>query len=107
MDNIRIIIANEPRAYREAIAAVFAQLRPHAEVLLVEPDELDGCLARLAPQLVLYSRASAAVEGGAAGWVLLHPDGAARVEVAVAGRRESLGGIELDGLLALVDRAAA
>ncbi|MBD0253059.1 MAG: hypothetical protein ICV31_01005, partial [Rubrobacter sp.] len=33
----RVLMANEPRAYREGIAAVIGQLRPGVEVETVEP----------------------------------------------------------------------
>ncbi len=40
MDNIRVLLANEPKAYREAMAAALGQLRSDVDVTVVEPEEL-------------------------------------------------------------------
>ena len=37
----RVLVANEPRSYRQAIAAALQVIRPDMEVLVVEPELLD------------------------------------------------------------------
>ena len=34
---LRVLLANEPRSYRESMAAVFRQLRPGLQVKVVDP----------------------------------------------------------------------
>ncbi len=35
---MRVLVANEPYMYREAITDVLRELRPHIEVSVIEPD---------------------------------------------------------------------
>src|SRR5690348_11650951 len=55
MNSIRILVANEPRAYRDVMAAAFQILCPQHEVISIVPEELDTAVARLDPHLVLCS----------------------------------------------------
>jgi hypothetical protein len=55
---MRILVGNEPRSYREVIAATLHQLRSHLEVIIVAPEDLDGAVVQSGPQLVLCSRLS-------------------------------------------------
>src|SRR5215207_3162129 len=45
-DRKRVVVAVEPRAYRTAIGSAIQALRPHREVTVVEPDELQAEMAR-------------------------------------------------------------
>ena len=56
VESKRIVVANEPRSYREAMAVACRVLRPEVEVILAEPADLDAAVARLDPQLVPCSR---------------------------------------------------
>jgi hypothetical protein len=71
MDNIRILVANEPRCYREVIAAAVHELRPHAEVITVEPADLDRAVVYRQPHLVVCSRLTEVVETHSPVWVVL------------------------------------
>ena len=106
MDPIRIVVANEPCAYREVIAAAMRELRPQLEVLDVEPHELDGVVARLAPAVVICSRLGEVVETRTPVWVLLYPDGEDRATISVAGRRTHHAGMAFGQLLAAIDQSA-
>jgi hypothetical protein len=44
-----VLLANEPRSYRQSIAAVFRQLRPGLQVKVVEPEALETNVARFVP----------------------------------------------------------
>jgi hypothetical protein len=101
---VRVLIASEPRSYREFLAAALARLRPHAEVTALAPEGLDGALTRLRPHLVVCSRLTERVLESALCWVLLYPDGESRVEVGIAGEGSTAADLRLDELLALVDR---
>lgn len=104
---MRVLLANEPRAYREALAAAFRASRPDAEVVVVDPGGLDDAVALRRPVLVVCSDLTEAVEAHAPVWALLYPDGARLAVSSVAGERQIAGDIELDGLLVLADQGAA
>ncbi len=105
MDQMHIVLANDPRAYREVMAAALQALRPRHAVLCVEPDELDGEVARLDPELVLCSRLTPVVQRYALVWVMLYPDGDTRAVICVAGQHTTAGDLEFDRLLAIIDQA--
>ena len=98
-------MANEPRAYRESIAAVVGQLRPDADVRCAEPEDLDGQVARFSPDVVVCSRVTMAVEGRVRVWVELYPDHTTRSVVSVGGERAEFAEIQLPDLLSVVDKA--
>lgn len=100
---MRVLVANELCSYREAIAEVFKELRPHVEVRCVEPEDLDGEIVRVRPHMVLCSRLTEAVRSLLA-WVLLYPDGENRAEINSAGERTTLFDVQFDHLLAILDK---
>ena len=101
----RVLMANEPRAYREGIAAVIGQLRPGVEVETVEPHALDASIERFSPDMVICSKATAALEGGVRVWVELYPDNDASSVANIGGRRTEYAEIQLPDLLSIVDKA--
>ena len=100
-----VLLANEPRAYRESIAHVFRQLRPNVEVMTAEPEELEDCVLRLAPEMVVFSEATGLVRERVPVWVELYPDYGARSEGGVGEERSTIEEIQLSDLLSAVDRA--
>ncbi len=108
MEKIRVVVANEPRAYREVLAAAVHELRPGLEVQAVEPEELDGIVGRDLPHLVVCSRLSEVIETRAPAWVVLYPEGEGRAVIGLGGRRTALSGGRIDfaRILMLIDEAA-
>jgi hypothetical protein len=101
---MRILVANEPRSYREAIAGAVQVLRPHLAVITVEPEDLDEEVVRHDPGLVLCSRLSRVVESWPCAWVVLYPDGETRAMVSIAGRRRTVtADLPFASLLSLID----
>jgi hypothetical protein len=100
-----IVCANEPRSYRQALTRAFQAQRPGLQVVAVDPDELDEAVQQHAPLLVICDRLTQVVETGVAAWVLLYPGGAREVTSSLSGVRESAADLDLDELLAFVDRA--
>jgi hypothetical protein len=98
-------MANEPRAYREGIAAVISQLRPAVEVETVEPDALDESIKRYAPDMVICSKATETLKGRVRVWVELYPENGAISVASVGGRRTEYTEIQLPDLLSIVDKA--
>jgi hypothetical protein len=104
MDDMRILVANEPRAYRDVIAGAFRELRPQHEVIPVEPDQLDGEVARLHPHLVVCSRLSPVIETGPVSWVMLYPDNESRTVISIAGEQTISADVEFSQLLSVIDQ---
>lgn len=100
---MRVLVANELCSYREAIAEVFKELRPHVEIHCVEPEDLDGEIVRVRPHMVLCSRLTDAVRSLLA-WVLLYPDAENRAEISTAGERTTLINVDFDHLLSILDK---
>lgn len=100
------MFANEPRAYRECIAAAFDHLRPDFDVRVVDPDVLEEEIRALPPDVVICSRATDVVTTLVPVWVELYPEHGARSVAAERGRRTEFEEIRLDDLLSVVDRAA-
>jgi hypothetical protein len=107
---MRVLVANDPRAYREVIADALPKLRPLVEVFPAEPEELEREAMRVQPHLILCSRkpvdALLARTGCLLAWMVLYPDGQDRAEVVgTASERKTLllEGVALDDLLSVVD----
>lgn len=75
MNPLRVLFANDPRSYREAIAAAMSDLMPQYEVFVSDAGALDEEMLLLKPGLVVCSRITAAVRALAPCWVELYPDG--------------------------------
>jgi hypothetical protein len=80
-----VLLANEPRAYRESIAQVFRLLRPNVEVMTAEPNDL--------------------VRERVPVWVELYPEYGTRSVVGMGEERSTIEEIQLSDLLSVVDRA--
>lgn len=102
----RVLIANEPRAYREVLGATLRVLRPRVEVVVVEPPALDSVVERVSPDMVVCSHATPSVRKGVPIWIDLYPDGEAWAVICIHGRRSTRTDVELDDLLQIVDRVA-
>jgi hypothetical protein len=100
-----VLLANEPRAYRESIAQVFRQLRPNVEVMTAEPDELEDRVLSLGPEMVVFSEATGLVRERVPVWVELYPGYGPQSVVGVGEERSTIEEIQLSDLLSVVDRA--
>ena len=105
MESKRIVVANEPRSYREALAVACHVVRPEVEVILAEPDDLDAAVRRHDPQLVLCSRLTEGLRTGSRAWVVLYPGGEALAVISVAGHRVTTDDLGFAALAAVIDRA--
>ena len=105
MEKMRVLVANDPRVYREVIADGLKELRPLIEVSTAEPDELEREVARLRPHLIICSRSiSPDAQARCLAWVVLYPDGEDRADIGGAGGRTSLlVGVGVNDLLSVVD----
>ncbi len=101
---LRVLVANVPLSYRQAMAAAITALRPDIDVLLGEPEALDTEVERLFPDLVVCSHVTPLVESRVLAWVDLYPEGDRRVTISTDGRRVETDGVELQDLLSIIDQ---
>lgn len=101
---MRLLVANAPLSYRQAMAAAITALRPDIEVLLGEPEALDTEVERLSPDLVVCSHVTPLVESRVLAWIDLYPEGDRRATISVDGRRVETDGVELEYLLSIIDQ---
>ena len=66
-----IVVANEPRSYREALAGVLCAERPHDAITACDPDRLPVVGSH---HVVVCSRLPAVVAERAGGWLVLRRD---------------------------------
>ena len=104
---MRVLFSNEPLAYREAMAAVVETLRPLVVVSVSDPSDLDADVSRLRPELVVCSDITDSIRVCVPAWVSLYPGGESSVSCSIEGRERHQQGIDLAGLLVLVDEVAA
>lgn len=104
MAKIRVLMTNEPRLYREAIALALETARPQADMVAAEPEVMDPEVKRFAPQLVICSRVTALVDAEVPVWVELYPDHGPDATVSFAGQRSTVSGMDLDDLIRVFDR---
>jgi hypothetical protein len=103
---VRVLLANEPRAYREAQAESLRDALPHAHISIADPAGMDDAIAAFDPHVVVCSTLSPAVRTQPLAWVLLYPDRANLAVIAVGGMERTVPGVALDDIFAVVDDAA-
>jgi hypothetical protein len=82
MEKMRVLVANDPCLYREAITDALRELRPH---------------------LVVCSQISAAVHALLA-WIMLYPDGENRAVINTAGEQVTVNEVGFGDILSIIDR---
>ena len=55
MRRLRLVVANDPRSYREAIATAIQRLQPDVEVMVVDPADLADQVELWRPHMVISS----------------------------------------------------
>jgi ABC-type Fe3+-hydroxamate transport system substrate-binding protein len=100
--NFTILLANDPQAYRDALAAALRLLLPHATIVITEPNTLDDYVWQHSPRLVICSQITRVVETEVSTWVLLYPEGARSATVQRNGARTTMSEIDLEEILALI-----
>ncbi len=101
----RVLLANDPRSYREAMAAVIRKTRPDVEVETADPGVLDKRITSPTLDMVVCSEATGAVRSKVPVWVELYPEHGARSVASIRGKQEEYDDVQLPDLLAIIDRA--
>ena len=104
---MRILMANEPRAYREVLAAAIQNLRPNVDLVNVEPAGADDAIMRMRPQLVICSVLTQFLHTLPRAWILLYPDGAATSIISIQGQRTTTDSLELSDILSIIEEVAS
>ena len=102
MSSTSVLLANEPRAYRETIAVALGMLCPDKIVMVAEPDRLDEFIDEHHPHVVLCSHLTKTVEEQVPTWAVLYPDGSGETIVQIDGRRMKIPEIQLNGIVRLI-----
>ncbi len=104
---MRVVVACEPRYYREVVGEAIQGLRPAVEVVILDPEELEDGVSHLDPDLVISSAHPASLDpGGRSAWVEFVPYEKPAATVSIGGRRQELEEVVLEDLLWVVDQAA-
>src|ERR687894_17410 len=104
---VQILVANEPRVYRDVLSSELPRLRPGLTVLLVDPADLDEALAQLRPRLVICNEVTDSIRQFATAALVLDPDCPDRAVLYVEGQHQVLLRPRLTDLLAAVDTVVA
>jgi hypothetical protein len=103
MVGVQVMVALEPRSYREAIGQAIQGLRPHLCVAVVDPLSLVSEVVRHTPRLVVHSRPDMLPAGAEMSWIELPEDTRLPATVCRYGRCSEWKGLDLVGLLSVVD----
>ena len=104
---VRVLVAVEPRMYREAIALALQRARPNTEVMLAPEDLLDGQVKDFAPHVLVRNESDQRIPEGQLDGVVcrvevLYTDGMA-ARISVGGTTYTIEDASMDALLDLVD----
>ena len=97
----RILVANELTSYRETLAMVIRELRPHVEVFETASEYLEGEIMRLRPDLVICSHVTFMVRQRVENWVELYPECKPYSTFYIGGQHSAKRDVQLSDLLAL------
>ena len=103
MRRLRVVVAHELALYRESIAA-YLGTQKRFDVSAAPPEILDAAILRWAPDVVICSLLTEAVEAAVPNWIVLYPAQQRRIDIHVAGRRETVTRLPLAALVALLER---
>jgi hypothetical protein len=105
---MQLIVAIEPRSYRQVIGQAIRAMRPHVEVTILEPGTLGAGVKRLEPELVFAGQpdtfGASGKPTGRSAWVEFRPYEHPPARISLGGRRWDLDEVEFSDLLSLVDQ---
>jgi hypothetical protein len=102
---MKVLIAIEPRSYREAMGGALQGLRPHLDIVVAEPEDLWEEIIRFEPALVIADRPDTLQTAGRRDWVEFRPYLEPPARVHLGGQRRDMKKVDLPDLLSVVDEA--
>ena len=100
---MRVLITIAPLSYRQVLMLTLQRLRPRIEVTLSRPEELDGEVERLVPDLVVCNAVTQRVRDRVGSWVEMLVYDSLGANVCVRGVSSTLEYAGTEALLAIVD----
>lgn len=100
---VRVLITIAPLSYRQVLMLTLQRRRPQVEVILSRPEELDGEVERLAPDLVVRNVVTQGVRDRVISWVEMLVHDGPGANVCVSGAPSTLEDAGTEELLAIVD----
>ncbi len=102
---MRILVANSPRMYRESLALAVQRARPNFEVLIANPQKLDGQVENIAPHVLVRDDDGLRTGSpdGVVSWVGIVIDDHFNARISVNGRISEIHDASLEQFLAALD----
>lgn len=106
MDELRVLIANEPgfRAYGDALERGIRGLRPHVQLAVADLGVLEAAVDSFDPHRVVSNRPNTVDPGGRAALYKLSHEPEEPSEICLDARRSVSENPDLEELLAIIDR---
>jgi hypothetical protein len=102
---VRVLVANTPLMYRESLALSIERARPNFEVLLAEPEKLNGEVESLAPHALV--RDDDGIDtwspDGVVCWVGIIIDDHLNARISVNGKISEIHDVSLEEFVAALD----
>jgi hypothetical protein len=103
---LRVLIVNEPRAYRDVQGGMLRELYPWAEIHITEPWQIPAEFNSFRPHLVICSELTDPIKDRAFAWVLLYPDDANLAVACVDNRQWVIQRVSMEELVGVVEETA-
>jgi len=102
---MRVLIANTPLMYRESLALAIHRHNPDFEVMIADPESLDGEAERFAPQAIVRddNGLDVGAPDGVILWVGILIDDHLKARISVDGRATEIHEVSLEELMAALD----
>jgi hypothetical protein len=102
---MRVLVANTPLMYRESLALSIQRARPNFEVLLAEPEKLNGEVEGLAPHALVRDDDGVETSSpdGVVCWVGIIIDNHLNARISVNGRVSEIHDVSLEEFVAALD----
>ena len=102
---MHVLVANTPLMYRESLALSIQRARPNFEVLLAEPEKLNGEVESLAPHALVRDDDGVETSSpdGVVCWVGIIIDNHLNARISVNGRVSEIHDVSLEEFVAALD----
>ena len=102
---MRVLIAIAPTMYWETLELALLRHRPHLDVRIAGPDELEQEVASFEPHLVVCNDVTPAIRENVPSWVAVPYHHSSEVSIHIQGQGESkVEDIAVGDLFAVIDR---
>ncbi len=96
---MRILVAIQPLMYRETLVHTLSQRLPHAEILVLSPEEVDGEVGRSGADLVVCNRLTDEMRSSVFSWVRIAYEDSLNATFWLNGEESTIENISVDDML--------